>query len=142
MNTKNTDKDNNHPLLERMKREAPGTMFHSMTVATLAEDAARAIGANPLTAKACALYHDIGKLEKARYFIENNRSSSKLHQDLAPAESAKIILGHISEGLRLARTHRLGRLIREAIRTHHGDTTVYFFYAQAKAEQPFCTFRL
>ena len=128
--------DYNHPLLERLKREAPGTMFHSMTVATLAEDAARSIGANPLKAKAGALFHDIGKLEKARYFVENNRSSDQLHQKLTPAQSARIILGHVLEGLRLAREKRLCRLVRDAIRTHHGDSLVYFFYAKAKAANP------
>ena len=128
--------DYNHPLLERMKREAPGTMFHCMTVATLAEDAAKAIGANPLKAKAAALYHDIGKLEKARYFIENNRRSDELHRQLPSSRSARIILGHVIEGLRLARSHRLSRFICDAIRTHHGDTLVYFFYAKAKAENP------
>lgn len=128
--------DYNHPLLERMKREAPGTLFHSMTVATLAEDAANAIGANPLKAKAAALFHDIGKLENARYFIENNSRSDELHRKLTPSRSAQIILGHVIEGLRLARAHRLNRLVRDAIRSHHGDTLVYFFYAKAKAENP------
>ncbi|MBO5791810.1 MAG: HDIG domain-containing protein, partial [Lentisphaeria bacterium] len=128
--------DYNHPLLERMKREAPGTMFHSMTVATLAEDAARAVGANSLKAKAAGLYHDIGKLEKAPYFIENNRRSDVLHRMLDPVQSAGIILGHVVEGLRLARAHRLSSFIRDAIRSHHGDTLVYFFYAKAKAENP------
>jgi putative nucleotidyltransferase with HDIG domain len=119
-----------------MKREAPGTMFHSMTVATLAEDAARAVGANSLKAKAAGLYHDIGKLEKAPYFIENNRRSDVLHRMLDPVQSAGIILGHVVEGLRLARAHRLSSFIRDAIRSHHGDTLVYFFYAKAKAENP------
>ena len=128
--------DYNHPLLERMKREAPGTLFHSMTVATLTEDAAKAIGANPLKAKAAALFHDIGKLEKARYFIENNSRSDELHRKLAPSQSAQIILGHVIEGLRLARHHRLSSLVSDAIRSHHGDTLVYFFYAKAKAENP------
>ena len=128
--------DYNHFLLERMKREAPGTLFHSMTVATLAEDAARAIGANPLKAKAAALFHDIGKLEKAAYFIENNSRSDELHRRLAPVESAHVILEHVTGGLRLARKYRLCRLVRDAIRTHHGDTLVYFFYAKAKAENP------
>ena len=128
--------DYNHPLLERMKREAPGTLFHSMTVATLTEDAANAIGANPLKAKAAALFHDIGKLEKARYFIENNSRSDELHLHLAPSQSAQVILGHVIEGLRLARAHRLSTLVSDAIRTHHGDTLVYFFYAKAKAENP------
>jgi putative nucleotidyltransferase with HDIG domain len=128
--------DYNHPLLERMNREAHGTLFHSMTVATLAEDAAKVIGANPLQAKAAALFHDIGKLEKAAYFIENNARSSELHRLLSPSQSAQVILGHVLNGLRLARTHHLCRLVRDAIRTHHGDTLVYFFYAKAKAENP------
>lgn len=128
--------DYNHPLLERMKREAPGTLFHSMTVATLAEDAAKVIDANPLKAKAAALFHDIGKMEKAAYFIENNSRSDELHRLMTPAQSASTILGHVTGGLRLARAHRLSRLVSDAIRTHHGDTLVYFFYAKAKAENP------
>ena len=128
--------DYNHPLLERLKREAPGTMFHSMTVATLSEDAARSIGANPLKAKAGALFHDIGKLINARYFTENNSNSGKLHAELSPVQSAAIIRDHVLEGLRLARANRLCRLVRDAIRTHHGDSLVYFFYAKARAANP------
>jgi membrane-associated HD superfamily phosphohydrolase len=75
-------------------------------------------------------------MENARYFIENNRHSDELHRQKTPVESAQIILGHVIGGLRLARAHRLNSLIRDAIRTHHGDTVVFFFYAKAKAENP------
>jgi putative nucleotidyltransferase with HDIG domain len=125
--------DYNHPLLERLKREAPGTMFHSMTVATLAEDAANAIGANPLRAKVAGLYHDIGKLALPQYFTENNRDSSAEHLKLNPQLSSIIIRDHVKEGLILAHKHRLFRWIRGAISTHHGDDLVHYFYARAKS---------
>ena len=132
--------DCNHPLLERLKREAPGTMAHSMAVATLAEDAARAIGANPLRAKAGALFHDIGKLAMPQYFTENNPESGLLHQALNPQMSSIIIRDHVKEGLALARQHRLCRFIRGVIASHHGDDLVRFFYRQAldehKADAP------
>ena len=126
--------DYNHPLLERLKREAPGTMFHSMTVATLAEDAAKAIGANPLRAKVAGLFHDIGKLAIPHYFTENNRDSSSEHLKLNPQLSSIIIRDHVKEGLYLARQYRLFRWIRGAIITHHGDDLVHYFYARAKSQ--------
>ena len=125
--------DYNHPLLERLKREAPGTMFHSMTVATLAEDAANEIGANPLRAKVAGLYHDIGKLALPQYFTENNRDSSSEHLKLNPQMSSIIIRDHVKEGLLLARQYRLFRWIRGAIATHHGDDLVHYFYTRAKS---------
>lgn len=124
--------DYNHPLLERLKREAPGTMFHSMSVATLAEDAANAIGANPLRAKVAGLFHDIGKLAIPQYFTENNRDSSSEHLKLNPQMSSIIIRDHVKEGLQLARQYRLFRWIRGAIITHHGDDLVHYFYRMAK----------
>lgn len=126
--------DCNHPLLERLKREAPGTMAHSMAVATLAEDAARAIGANPLRAKSGALFHDIGKLTMPQYFTENNPDSALLHQPLNPQMSCIVIRDHVKEGLALARQHRLCRFIRNVIATHHGDDLVRFFYRKALEE--------
>ena len=132
--------DCNHPLLERLKREAPGTMAHSMAVAALAEDAARTIGANPLRAKAGALFHDIGKLAMPQYFTENNPDSGLLHQAINPQMSSIIIRDHVKEGLALARQHRLCRFIRGVISSHHGDDLVRFFYRQAldehKADSP------
>ena len=123
--------DYSHKVLEELKRKAPGTLFHSMSVATLAEDAAKAIGANPLKAKVASLFHDIGKLHNPEYFIENNRDSSSMHLKLKPQTSSIIIRDHVKEGLALAKKEHLPRWIREAIRTHHGDDLVYFFYAKA-----------
>ncbi len=124
--------DYNHPLLERMKREAPGTFFHCLMVATLAEDAARAINGNYLRAKAGALYHDIGKLSKPQYFTENNRNVN-WHEELTPQVSSIIIRDHVKEGLALAREYNLSRVIRDAIEQHHGNDLVQFFYRKAQA---------
>ena len=123
--------NSNHEVLERMKREAPGTMAHSEAVATLAEDAARTIGANPLRAKVGALFHDIGKLSKPQYFTENNPDSSLLHDRLTPEKSARIILAHVTDGVAMAREHRFCRFIRNVISSHHGDDLVRFFYNRA-----------
>ena len=127
--------DFSHPLLERLKREAPGTMFHSITVATIAEDAAKAIHANPLRAKVGALFHDIGKLSMPQYFIENNRDSSNEHLKLNPQMSSLIIRDHVKEGLALARDYHLYRWIRGAISTHHGDDLVRYFYNAAQKQR-------
>ena len=121
----------NHPLLERLKREAPGTYFHSMMVATLAEDAAKAIGANAVRAKCGALYHDIGKLSKPQYFTENNLENHNQHTDLNPQVSSIIIRDHVKEGLVLARKYKLNRVIRNAIEQHHGNDLVHYFYNRA-----------
>ena len=126
--------ESNHPLLERMKREAGGTMAHSTAVAVMAEDAARAIGANPLRAKAGALFHDIGKLANPQYFTENNPDSSLLHDKLKPEESSRIILAHVTDGVELARQYRLCRFLRNVISSHHGDDLVRFFYHKAQEE--------
>ena len=122
----------NHPLLERMTREAGGTMSHATSVAVIAEDAARAIGANPLRAKVGALFHDIGKLADPKYFTENNPESSRLHDRLTPEESSRIIRAHVTDGIELARQHRLCRFIRSVISTHHGDDLVRSFYVKAQ----------
>jgi putative nucleotidyltransferase with HDIG domain len=121
----------NHPLLERLKREAPGTFFHSMMVATLAEDAAKAIGGNAIRAKCGALYHDIGKLSKPQYFTENNLENNNQHTDLNPQVSSIIIRDHVNEGLALARKYKLNRVIRNAIEQHHGNDLVHYFYNRA-----------
>ena len=124
--------DYNHPLLERMKREAPGTFFHSLTVATLAEDGARAIDANYLRAKAGALFHDIGKMARPQYFTENNQHSANQHTALTPQMSSIIIRDHVKEGLELAHKYKLGTVVRDAIAQHHGNDLVRFFYRQAQ----------
>lgn len=123
--------DHSHRLLDELKRRAPGTMFHSMNVATLAEDAATAIHANPMRAKAGALFHDIGKLSNPHYFVENNVDSPAEHEKLPPRQSCSIIREHVSDGLFLARKHRLSRFLRSAIETHHGNDLVSFFYQKA-----------
>ena len=122
---------NNHTLLEQLKRKAPGTFFHSMMVATLAEDAAKAIGANAIRAKCGALYHDIGKLSKPQYFTENNLENDNQHTDLNPQVSSIIIRDHVKEGLLLARKYKLNRVIRNAIEQHHGNDLVHYFYNRA-----------
>ncbi len=127
--------DYNHPLLERLKREAPGTFFHSLMVATLVEDAAREIGANPLKAKAGALFHDIGKLSMPQYFTENNLDSANQHLNLNPQMSSIIIRDHVKEGLALARQYRMCRTVRDAISQHHGNDLVHYFYAKALADK-------
>ena len=126
--------DYNHPLFEKLKREAPGTMFHCIAVATMAEDAARAIHANPLKAKAGALFHDIGKLARPQYFVENNVDSPAEYEKMPPEQCCAIIRDHVNDGLVLAKDYRLSRYIREAIASHHGDDLVSFFYERAKKE--------
>ena len=124
----------NHHLLERLKREAPGTFFHCMMVATLAEDAAKAIGCNAIRAKCGALYHDIGKLSKPQYFTENNLENDNQHTDLNPQVSSIIIRDHVKEGLLLAKKYKLNRVIRNAIEQHHGNDLVHYFYNRAMHE--------
>lgn len=122
----------NHRLLEELRRKAPGTMSHSLTVSTLAEDAAKAIGANSLRAKVGALFHDIGKTDHPEYYTENNPDSAALHDKLSPQLSSLVIREHVKNGIVLARQNHLFRYIREAIATHHGDDPVRFFYEKAK----------
>ncbi|MBS0632056.1 MAG: HDIG domain-containing protein [Verrucomicrobia bacterium] len=123
--------DYNHPLLRRMQLEAPGTYHHSLIVAQLAENAASAIGANPLLARTCALFHDIGKTANPTCFTENQRDRANPHDQLAPAESARIIKQHVSDGVDLALRHNLPRSVIDVIRQHHGTTLVRYFYQRA-----------
>lgn len=119
--------DLNHPLLKRLQIEAPGTYHHSLVVATLAEQAAKEIDANPLLARVCAYFHDIGKLEHPDYFIENSLGRDR-HKELRPRMSALVILNHVKLGITLAQKYKLKRPIREAIAQHHGTSLVYYFY--------------
>ncbi len=124
--------DLNHPLLQRLQMEAPGTYHHSLLVATLAEQAAAAINANPLLARVCAYFHDIGKLAQPEYFAENIATPEDTpHDSLRPRLSALVILNHVKEGLELAGQYRLRRIIRDAIAQHHGTSLVYYFYRRA-----------
>ncbi|HVS52543.1 MAG TPA: HDIG domain-containing protein [Opitutaceae bacterium] len=123
--------DYNHPLLRRMQLEAPGTYHHSLVVAQLSENAANAIGANPLVARVCALFHDVGKTLNPQFFGENQRNRVDPHAALAPAESARIIKQHVADGVELAQKHHLPRAVLDVIQQHHGTTLVRFFYQRA-----------
>jgi putative nucleotidyltransferase with HDIG domain len=122
--------DGSHPLLQELVRRAPGTYTHSMTVATLAEPAAEAIGANPLLARVGSYFHDIGKMLKPHYFIENQAGENR-HDQLEPALSTLIIIGHVKDGLALAEQYRLPQPIIAFISQHHGTTLVEYFYREA-----------
>lgn len=123
-----------HPLLQELVRRAPGTYTHSITVATLAEPAAEAIGANPLLARVGSYFHDIGKMLKPQYFIENQAGENR-HDALEPALSTLIIIGHVKDGLALADQYRLPRPIIDFIQQHHGTTLVEYFYREALRQQ-------
>ena len=123
-----------NPLLKKLALEAPGTYYHSTMVANLAEAGAEAIGANGLMCRVMALYHDIGKLQRPAYFMENQRDSNNIHERLAPDVSARVILHHILDGLAMARKAKLGRLILEGIAQHQGTTLLRVFYEKAKAQ--------
>jgi hypothetical protein len=124
----------NLPLLKRMSLEAPGTFQHSLAMANLAEAAAEAIGANPLLARVCCYYHDIGKLAKPDYFVENQRGANP-HDTLRPWMSALIVSNHVKAGLELAREHRLPEPVLDAIATHHGNKLIRYFYSRAKEQE-------
>ncbi len=126
--------DLNHPLLRQLQLRAPGTSMHSQNVAILAEAAAEAIGANPLRARAAALYHDIGKLVNPEYFTENNIDTANMHTALTPRMSSIIILNHVKDGLDLAIKYKLCRVIRNAIAQHHGTDLLHFFKAASNQD--------
>lgn len=128
--------DTNQPLLRQLAEEAPGSFQHSMQVANLAEEAARAVGANPLLVRAGALYHDIGKVSGSEYFTENQPEQFNPHDKLEPEKSAEIIIGHIKKGLDLAKKFNLPQQIIDFIRTHQGTTKAYYFYRQYKSMYP------
>ena len=120
--------DSSHPLLRRLSEEAPGSYQHSLQVANLAEAASRAIDANVLLARTGSLYHDIGKIISPLNFIENQPPDSSPHSNLDPAESSRLIISHVDDGVMLARKYKLPVQIIDFIRTHHGTTKTYFFY--------------
>ncbi|HZP60889.1 MAG TPA: HDIG domain-containing protein [Opitutaceae bacterium] len=131
--------DFNHPLLRLLQMEAPGTYHHSLIVAQLAENAANAIGANPLLARVCAQFHDIGKIGKPEYFAENQRAGFDPHEANNPSLSALIIKSHVKDGVDLGLKHKLPRAVIEVIQQHHGTTLIRYFFERAKNEtrQPF-----
>lgn len=127
--------DTNSKLLKELSNVAPGTFHHSLNVANLAEAAANEIGANSLLIRVGALYHDIGKMKSPIYFTENQTTSVSPHDELSPTESAEIIIGHRLEGIEIAKRRNLPDRIIDFIRTHHGTSTVYYFYAKQKEEE-------
>lgn len=127
----------NHPLLRTLSEVAPGTFQHSMQVSNLAAEVARKIGAKVQLVRTGALYHDIGKTVNPAFFTENQAAGSvNPHDKLAPDESARIIIGHVREGERLAEGERLPRVIRDFISTHHGHGLVRYFYVTAQNAHP------
>lgn len=125
--------DRNHAALQLLQEKAFGSFNHSLMVGTLADAAARAIGANNLLARAAAYYHDLGKTENPLYFIENQFGISNPHDDLTPVESAGVIRQHVIDGLVLARQYRIPTEVMEGILTHHGDGVMRYFYEKARA---------
>lgn len=123
--------DFNHPLLRRMQMEAPGSYHHSLMVGNLAENAAASIGANGLLCRACAYFHDIGKLVKPEYFTENQRDGYNPHLECNPSMSALIIKAHVKEGVALAREYRLPKPVVDIIKEHHGTSLIQYFYYKA-----------
>ncbi len=122
----------NQPLFQKMIIEAPGTYHHSIVVASLVEAAAEAIGANSLLSKVSAYYHDIGKLTKPQYFIENQPKADNRHDKLSPKMSSLVIISHVKDGCELAAKYKLGQQIVNIIREHHGTSIVSYFYDKAK----------
>lgn len=130
--------DLNHPLMRRLSIEAPGTYHHSLVVANLSEAAAETIGAGANMCRVCSYFHDIGKLSKPEYFIENMDPAANPHEDLTPRMSALVIIAHVKDGVDLAIKHNLNSRIIDVIEQHHGTSLAYYFYRQAldqKTEQ-------
>lgn len=123
-----------HPLLQELVRRAPGTYNHSINVASIAEAAAESIGAHGLLVRVGAYFHDIGKMLKPGYFVENQGTDADRHQDLLPAMSTLIIIAHIKDGADLARQHHLPKPIIDFILQHHGTTLVEYFYRRANRQ--------
>lgn len=128
--------DLNHRLLRKMQLEAPGTFHHSLVVASLAEAAAEKIGANAPMCRVCSYFHDVGKLKKPAYFIENQHDGGENpHDSLTPTMSALIIVAHVKDGVDLAVKHKLNPRIIDVIQEHHGDSLVYYFYRRAQEQK-------
>ncbi len=120
--------DTNSALLKELSDKAPGTFHHSLNVANIAEAAANEIGANAMLVRVGALYHDIGKMANPTYFTENQTASGNAHDVLSSKESASIIINHVIRGIEIAKKYKLPDRVIDFIRTHHGTSTVYYFY--------------
>jgi putative nucleotidyltransferase with HDIG domain len=127
--------DASHPLLRRLSVEAQGTYNHSLQVATISEAAAESIGVNSLLCRVASYYHDVGKINKAEYFCENQTDGTNRHLNLSPSVSLLIIIGHVKDGIELAREYDLPTSIFPFIQQHHGTTLVEFFYHQASTQR-------
>ena len=129
-------RDPTRKLLQLLAREAPGTYNHSLVLGTLSEAACERIGANGLLAQVGALYHDIGKTHKADYFAENQAGQISRHDNLAPTMSLLIILGHVKDGVEMAKEYKLPRVLHQFVEEHHGTTVVRYFHHVASEKQP------
>jgi putative nucleotidyltransferase with HDIG domain len=125
----------NLPLLRRLAFEAPGTFQHSLMVANLAKEGSAAIGADSVLAYTAGLYHDVGKVLRPDYFIENQRSGRNPHDKLLPSLSALILINHVKEGLELGREHGVPQVILDAIQQHHGTRMIKYFYHRAMEQR-------
>ena len=130
--------DTNRTLLKKLSMQAPGTFNHSLQVANLAEAAADAVGANALRARVGALYHDIGKMLKPEYFIENQQPGENPHEKIKASMSALVIAAHVKEGVQLGKEQNLPQMVIDFIASHHGTGLIEYFYrkAQEDAEDP------
>lgn len=122
------------PIFRQMAMEAPGSYHHSLIVSALAENAAEDIKIDTMLVKTAALYHDLGKIKRPEYFIENRTRSADMHKDLKPSMSALVIFNHVKEGVELAKKLKLPQRIRDVIEQHHGTSLVKFFFEKAKVE--------
>lgn len=128
--------DSNQPLLRKLAEQAPGTFQHSMQIANLAEEVILKIGGNPFLVRAGALYHDIGKIARPAFFIENQAAGMNPHDRLDFMKSAEVIIDHVKNGVKMAQKHKLPAPIIEFIATHHGTTKAKYFYLKHKEENP------
>ena len=124
--------DLNHPLLKKLSVEAPGTFHHSIIVGNLAEAAAKEVGANSLLARVGCYYHDIGKMVRPEYFVENQSGTVSKHENLTPTMSALILVQHVKAGLELAEQYKLPRAVKQFIPEHHGTSLMEYFYQKAR----------
>lgn len=128
--------DSNQPLLRKLAEEAPGTFQHSMQIANLAEEVILKIGGNPFLVRAGALYHDIGKISKPHFFIENQAAGLNPHDEISYVKSAEIIIDHVQNGVKMAQKHKLPKPLIEFIATHHGTTKANYFFIKHTQEHP------
>jgi putative nucleotidyltransferase with HDIG domain len=123
------------PLLRELMVQAPGTHHHSVVISNMVEATAKAVHANPLLAKVSAYYHDIGKMKKPLYFIENQSGGENKHEKLAPSMSSLILISHVKDAVELAREQKLGREIIDIIQQHHGTSLISYFFHKAQERQ-------